>query len=130
MTTPLDWLIVGGGVLGTNLSPVLVNRAGTAPDRAHVLDPQEQPLETVWRVTGATGMRYLRSPGVHPVDLHPYPLRRFAKGAGKAPRALHLSLRARDWSSSARTTWRSSSSGAPPEASLARAAGERLLRRR
>ena len=35
-------------------------------------------------MTGATGKRYLRSPGVHHVDLHPYALRRFAKkGAGK-----------------------------------------------
>ena len=65
MTTPLDWLIVGGGVHGTHLSHVLVNRAGVAPDRVRVLDPQEHPLETFWRVTGATGMRYLRSPGVH-----------------------------------------------------------------
>lgn len=84
MTTPLDWLIVGGGVHGTHLSHVLVNRAGVAPDRVRVLDPQEHPLETFWRVTGATGMRYLRSPGVHHVDLHPYALQRFAKkGAGK-----------------------------------------------
>jgi cation diffusion facilitator CzcD-associated flavoprotein CzcO len=84
MTTPLDWLIVGGGVHGTHLSHVLVNRAGVAPHRVRVLDPQEHPLETFWRVTGATGMRYLRSPGVHHVDLHPYALRRFAKqGAGK-----------------------------------------------
>jgi len=84
MTTPLDWLIVGGGVHGTHLSHVLVNRAGVAPDRVRVLDPQEHPLETFWRVTSATGMRYLRSPGVHHVDLQPYALRRFAKkGAGK-----------------------------------------------
>lgn len=84
MTTPLDWLIVGGGVHGTHLSHVLVNRAGVAPDRVRVLDPQEHPLETFWRVTSATGMRDLRSPGVHHADLHSYALRRFAKqGAGK-----------------------------------------------
>ena len=84
MTMPLDWLIVGGGVHGTYLSHVLVNRGGVAPDRVRVLDPQEHPLETFWRVTGATGMRYLRSPAVHHVDLHPHALRRFAKkGAGK-----------------------------------------------
>jgi cation diffusion facilitator CzcD-associated flavoprotein CzcO len=84
MIAPLDWLIVGGGVHGTYLSHVLVSRAGVARDRVRVLDPQEHPLETFWRVTGATGMRYLRSPGVHHVDLHPYALRRFAqKGVGK-----------------------------------------------
>ncbi|MCU0687258.1 MAG: FAD/NAD(P)-binding protein [Polyangiaceae bacterium] len=84
MSARLDWLIVGGGVHGTHLSHVLVNRAGVAPARVRVLDPQELPLATFWRVTAATGMRYLRSPGVHHVDLHPYALRRFAKrGAGK-----------------------------------------------
>jgi cation diffusion facilitator CzcD-associated flavoprotein CzcO len=84
MSQPLEWLIVGGGVHGTHLSHVLVTRAGVAHDRVRVLDPQERPLETFWRVTGATGMRYLRSPGVHHVDLHPNALRRFAKkGAGK-----------------------------------------------
>lgn len=84
MSTPLDWLVVGGGVHGTYLSHVLVNRAGVAPDRVRVLDPEEHPLETFWRVTNATGMHYLRSPSVHHVDLHPFALRRFAKkGAGK-----------------------------------------------
>ncbi|NJM90867.1 MAG: NAD(P)-binding domain-containing protein, partial [Myxococcales bacterium] len=84
MTTPLDWLIIGGGVHGTHLSHVLVSRARAAPDRVRVIDPHEHPLATFWRVTAATGMRYLRSPGVHHVDLHPYSLRWFAKkGAGK-----------------------------------------------
>jgi len=84
MTTPLDWLIVGGGVHGTHLSHGLVNRAGVAPDRVRVRHPREHPLETFWRVTSATGMRDLRSPGVHHADLHSYALRRFAKqGAGK-----------------------------------------------
>lgn len=84
MTTALDWLIVGGGVHGTHVSHVLVNRAGVARGRVRVLDPQEHPLETFWRATDATGMRYLRSPGVHHVDLQPHALRQFAKkGVGR-----------------------------------------------
>lgn len=84
MTKRLDWLIVGGGVHGTHLSHVLVNRAGIAPARVRVIDPQETAVASFWRVTAATGMRYLRSPSVHHLDLHPYALRRFAKkGAGK-----------------------------------------------
>lgn len=82
--SPLDWLIVGGGVHGTHLSHVLVHRGGVAPERVRVLDPHESPLAMFWQMTEATGMRYLRSPGVHHVDLHPHALRRFAKkGAGK-----------------------------------------------
>ncbi len=79
--TALDWLIVGGGIHGTYLSHLLTKRGGVTPERVRVLDPQEHPLETFWRVTRATGMRYLRSPSVHNVDLHPYALRRFAKQA-------------------------------------------------
>lgn len=80
----LDWIIIGGGVHGTHLSHVLVHRGGVAPARVRVLDPHEHPLATFWRVTEATGMRHLRSPGVHHVDLHPNALRRFAKqGAGR-----------------------------------------------
>lgn len=80
----LDWLIVGGGVHGTHISNALVQRAGVPHDRVRVLDPHERPLEAFWRFTRATGMTYLRSPGVHHLDLHPYALRRFAKaGAGK-----------------------------------------------
>jgi cation diffusion facilitator CzcD-associated flavoprotein CzcO len=84
MTAPLDWLIIGGGVHGTYLSHALVTRGGVRPDRVRVLDPQAHPLATFWHVTAATGMRYLRSPGVHHVDLDPHALRRFAqKGPGK-----------------------------------------------
>ncbi|WP_044987788.1 FAD/NAD(P)-binding protein [Sorangium cellulosum] len=84
MSLPLDWLIIGGGVHGTYLSHALVQRGGASPDRVRVLDPHPQPLDTFWRVTGATGMTYLRSPGVHHLDLDPYALRRFAKrGAGR-----------------------------------------------
>jgi hypothetical protein len=57
MTTLLDGLIVVIGVQGTHLFRVLVSRAGGAPDRVRVLDPQAQPLEAFCRLTGATGTR-------------------------------------------------------------------------
>jgi cation diffusion facilitator CzcD-associated flavoprotein CzcO len=80
----LEWLILGGGVHGTYLSNVLVRQAGVAPDRLRVLDPHDRPLDAFWRFTRATGMRYLRSPSVHHLDLHPYALHRFAeRGIGR-----------------------------------------------
>jgi cation diffusion facilitator CzcD-associated flavoprotein CzcO len=83
-SAPLDWLVIGGGVHGTHLSHALVHRGGVARARLRVLDPHEAPLAVFWRMTEATGMQYLRSPGVHHVDLHPHALRRFAKkGPGK-----------------------------------------------
>lgn len=80
----LDWLILGGGVHGTYLSNVLTRRAGVPRDRLRVLDPHPRPLDAFFRFTRATGMQYLRSPGVHHLDLHPHALRRFAKrGVGR-----------------------------------------------
>jgi cation diffusion facilitator CzcD-associated flavoprotein CzcO len=79
--SPLDWLIVGGGVHGTYLSHALIGRGGVPRDRLRVLDPEEAPLAAFWRMTSATGMKYMRSPGVHHLGLHPYDLRRFARKA-------------------------------------------------
>jgi cation diffusion facilitator CzcD-associated flavoprotein CzcO len=77
----LDWLIVGGGLHGTHLASVLVTQAGVAPARLRVLDPHERPAEAFFRMAEATGMRYLRSPSVHHIDLEPYAMRRFADSA-------------------------------------------------
>lgn len=80
----LDWLIVGGGVHGTYLSHALVRGGAVRRDRIRVLDPHLQPLEAFWRVTRATGMQFLRSPGVHHLDLNPFALRQFGeRGAGR-----------------------------------------------
>jgi len=75
----LDWLIIGGGVHGTHLSHMLVNQAGVSASRIRVVDPHERPLAAFWQATAATGMSYLRSSGVHHLDVHPYALRRYAK---------------------------------------------------
>jgi glycine/D-amino acid oxidase-like deaminating enzyme len=77
--TPLDWLIVGGGIHGTYLSHVLLQQRGVPRDRVRVLDPHEAPLAYWDRFTRNTGMQYLRSPAVHHLDFHPNALRRFAK---------------------------------------------------
>ena len=74
----LDWLIVGGGVHGTLLSRVLVEEAGTPPDRVRVLDPHPEPLARFRQCARATGLDYLRSSVVHHLDGDPMSLRWFA----------------------------------------------------
>lgn len=75
----LDWLIIGGGVHGTHLSRVLTSAGKVPADRLRVLDPAPVALAR-WRAcTAATGMRYLRSPSVHNLDLGPFALDRFAR---------------------------------------------------
>ena len=77
----LDWLIVGGGIHGTHLSRALVGAGRIAKDRVRVIDPEDAPAAAFFRFTAATGMTYLRSPGVHNLDLDPFALRKFAKRA-------------------------------------------------
>ncbi|GAB4512809.1 MAG: FAD/NAD(P)-binding protein [Anaerolineae bacterium] len=75
----LDWLIIGGGVQGTALSHVLVNRAGVAVARLRVLDPYDLPLARWHATTHNTGMTHLRSPEVHHLHDDPWSLRTFAQ---------------------------------------------------
>jgi cation diffusion facilitator CzcD-associated flavoprotein CzcO len=79
----LEWLIIGGGVHGTHLSHVMVHARGVPSDRIRVLDREREPLAAFWRCVEATGMTYLRSPGVHHLDLHPYSLLHFAQREGR-----------------------------------------------
>ncbi|MBK8257472.1 MAG: FAD-dependent oxidoreductase [Polyangiaceae bacterium] len=74
----LDWLIIGGGVQGTHLSLHLTKLRGVPRDRLRVLDPFAEPL-TLWsRFARNTGMRFLRSPVVHHIDIPAYALMHFS----------------------------------------------------
>lgn len=74
----VDWLIIGGGIHGVHIAACLIGEAEIDPDHVCILDPGEQLLER-WRVcTQTTGMKYLRSPSVHHLDLNPWSLQQFA----------------------------------------------------
>lgn len=75
----LDWLIIGGGIHGTHLAHVLVNQCGFSADAIRILDPHEALLAAWSQRTTNTGMRYLRSPRVHHIDLDYRSLERFAQ---------------------------------------------------
>jgi len=78
MLTRLDWLVIGGGIHGTHISHVLTNGLGVDPDGVRVLDDAPTPLAAWHTRTQACGMRYLRSPQAHHLDLRTDSLRRFA----------------------------------------------------
>jgi thioredoxin reductase len=75
----LDWVIVGGGPHGLHLAVRLLGEAGVRPEQLRIVDPGARLMETWRRCTGNTGMAYLRSPGVHQLDLDPFSLVQFAK---------------------------------------------------
>ncbi len=74
----LEWLIIGGGIHGVHIAARLLGDANVAPEQLRIVDPCERLLER-WRIcTETTGMRHLRSPSVHHLDLNPWALQRFA----------------------------------------------------
>lgn len=75
----LDWLIIGGGIHGTHLAHVFVHQCGLSADAVRILDPHERLLATWSQRTENTGMRFLRSPRVHHIDIESKSLERFAQ---------------------------------------------------
>jgi len=75
----VEWLIIGGGIHGTYLSNLLTTETGLSRDDVRVLDPHDRPLELWHRYARNCGMRYLRSPATHNIDIHILSLYRFAK---------------------------------------------------
>lgn len=81
----LDWLIIGGGPHGVHAAARLIGEAGVARESVAILDDEETLLARWRRSARNTGMRYLRSPAVHHLDLSSASLQRFAK-AGRGRR--------------------------------------------
>lgn len=78
----LDWIVLGGGPHGTHLAIVLSARCGVPAGRLAVVDPHDAPMARWWSCVGNAGMRHLRSPLVHHLDLDPWGLRDHAAAHG------------------------------------------------
>ena len=75
----IAWLIIGGGIHGTYLSHLLVNKVGLNRDDVRVLDPYQKPMAAWNRNATDRGMRFLRSPATHNIDIPVLSLYRFAQ---------------------------------------------------
>jgi thioredoxin reductase len=75
----LEVLIIGGGIHGTHLANVLLNRTSLTHDDIRILDPHEKLLHVWDRCTRNCGMRYLRSPSVHHIAIDPFSLDKYAR---------------------------------------------------
>lgn len=74
----LQMLIIGGGIHGTHLAHCLLHHTPLIQDDIRILDPHEEWMHEWWRCTRNCGMRYLRSPSVHHIDINPFSLDKFA----------------------------------------------------
>lgn len=75
----LQLLIIGGGVHGTFLSHALSSLAGIERSDIRVLDPFPDIMHYWHEYTRRCGMRYLRSPSSHNMDLDFRALRRWVR---------------------------------------------------
>jgi hypothetical protein len=74
----LDWLVIGGGIHGVHIATRLLEDAGVAHEALRIVDPGTRLLERWRENTAVTGMKHLRSPSVHHLDIGPWSLQRFA----------------------------------------------------
>ena len=81
----LQLLIIGGGVHGTFLSHAIPQWTGLSRNAIRVLDPHEEPLANWHAQTASCGMKYLRSPSSHNMDVDFRALRRWARSQPESP---------------------------------------------
>jgi len=74
----LQMLIIGGGIHGVHLAHRLLHDTWLTHDDIRILDPHEGLLHEWYRCTRNCGMRYLRSPSVHHLDIDPFSLDKYA----------------------------------------------------
>ena len=74
----LEWVIIGGGIHGVHIAARLLGQAKVEPEKIRIVDPGDRLLQKWRSCTQTTGMKYLRSPAVHQLDLSPWSLDRFA----------------------------------------------------
>ena len=74
----LQMIIVGGGIHGVHLAHRLLQQTPLTHDDIRILDPHKELLHEWWQRARNCGMRYLRSPKVHQIDIDPWSLAKYA----------------------------------------------------
>lgn len=80
-----DWIIIGGGIHGVHIAARLLAHANIRPESLAIVDPASSLLSRWHALSTMTGMRYLRSPSVHHLDLDPWSLLKYAGDPADRP---------------------------------------------
>ncbi|WP_033541155.1 FAD/NAD(P)-binding protein [Planococcus sp. CAU13] len=72
-------IIIGCGVHGITMANYLLKLNKVTQDELLIIDPHTEPLANWHRCTNTISMPFLRSPGVHHLDIHPLSLEAYAK---------------------------------------------------
>lgn len=73
-----EWIVVGGGIHGCTIAAFLLKSKKVSPDNLRIIDPHETPLFRWTKNTEMIGMKFLRSPFVHHMDVEPFSLFQYA----------------------------------------------------
>ncbi|MCS0787509.1 FAD/NAD(P)-binding protein [Cytobacillus firmus] len=73
-----DWIVVGGGIQGSTIAAFLVKNNKVSTDKLRIIDPHEMPLFKWTKSMERIGVKFLRSPFVHHLDVDPFSLRSYA----------------------------------------------------
>ncbi len=74
-----EWLIVGGGVHGCFMANMLLRNRIADKKQIRIIDPNSDPLANWKRNAANIGMKYLRSPLVHHLEIEAFSLKHFAQ---------------------------------------------------
>lgn len=75
------WIIVGGGIQGITMASYLLRKQKAKAEELLIIDRHAEPLANWHRCTNTISMPFLRSPGVHHLDVNPFGLGAFAKNS-------------------------------------------------
>jgi len=74
-----EWIVIGGGIHGCTVATHLIKSNKTSSEQLLLIDPHPSPLFEWKKKTSFIDMPYLRSPGVHHLDVDPFSLQSFKK---------------------------------------------------
>ncbi|MCM3584907.1 FAD/NAD(P)-binding protein [Mesobacillus maritimus] len=74
-----EWLVIGGGIHGCTVASFLLKRGKVRVEKLRIIDPYDEPMYKWKKNTEKIGMKYLRSPFVHHIDVDPLSLQRFGQ---------------------------------------------------
>lgn len=74
-----EWIVIGGGIHGCTVASFLIKKGKVSNEQLRIIDPNNEPMFRWKKNTEIIGMEFLRSPGVHQIDVDPYSLQKFAR---------------------------------------------------
>ncbi|RFU70605.1 hypothetical protein D0469_06605 [Peribacillus saganii] len=84
-----DWIVIGGGIHGCTVASFLIKKGIAAPEKLCIIDPNSEPLYRWKNNTERIGMEYLRSPGVHHIDVDPFSLQKYVRNEQRSKMELY-----------------------------------------